>query len=235
MAKTLLEGVNDVLKRVRLVQGDSGALDSLTDSARQTYIDQVVQIWNEVVEEVYSVTDEPMPNELAEATITLADGDRDYALASYNTIHWPLLDETSGQYIYEYPGDYLDLVNSQSVPSDFTGLPQYGVIRPTDGQLYLDRIPSSTEAGLVYKYRYDKDVSLSIAADTFPFRDEVYRALVPVVAGLYKSDDRAEALRTSFAFNLGRAARLLSDRPVLTHYGKPKQMSANGIMAPFSE
>lgn len=51
MAKTLLNGVNEVFKRIKLIQGDAAALTSLTDSARQHSIDLAIQIWNEVVDE----------------------------------------------------------------------------------------------------------------------------------------------------------------------------------------
>lgn len=230
---TLLQGVNAVLKRAKLIQGDSGELATLTDSPRQVWIDQIVQIWNEVIEEVYSISDIPLPQELAEATITLVTNDRDYALASFNTLHWPFLDETNGQFIYKYPGTYLDLVNDQPIPANYTGLPLFGIIRPTDEQLYLDRIPTSVENGLQYKYRYDKDVSLSLATDTFPFKDEVYRALIPVVVGLMKAENRKDTM-PAFAENLGRASRLLSGQPVRTSYIPPKaNLNREGAGFPF--
>ena len=52
MAKTLLDGVNEVLKRVSLIQGDNAILTDLTDSSRQVYIDVAVQVWNESVDEI---------------------------------------------------------------------------------------------------------------------------------------------------------------------------------------
>lgn len=232
---TLLQGVNDVMKRSALIQGDSGELATLSDSPRQVYIDKIVQTWNEVVEELYSVSDVPMPSELGEATITLVAGDRDYALNEFTTIHWPLVNESNGQYIYEFRGGYTAMWQSQPIPSDYTGLPRYGCIRETDGQLYFDRIPTSSEAGLVYKYRYDKDVSLSLAADTFPFKDAVYRALIPVVAGIFRSENRKEAISGAFASNIGRAARILSNVPVRTHYGKQHPVVTEGVIFPFEE
>src|SRR3990167_11170649 len=125
MAKTLLNGVNEVLKRANLIQGDSGALSSLTDSARQVWVDNVVQVWNELMEELYETSQKPMPQELATGTLTLATNDRDYALSTFNKLYFPLQDETNGQYIFEFSGGYLDLVNQQSVTADYTGLPTY--------------------------------------------------------------------------------------------------------------
>src|SRR3990167_4966403 len=166
--KTLLNGVNEVLKRAKLIQGDAGALTSLTDSARQLWVDTIIQCWNEVVGELYRETGTPVPTMIAEGTITLATNDRDYALAGgagNDVLYFPLVDETNGQYIYEYSGGWMKLRQDQAIPADYTGLPNYGAIDPTDGELYLDRIPTATENGLVYKYRYQKDGVLDSAAD----------------------------------------------------------------------
>ena len=211
MAKTLLNGVNEVFKRVGIISGSQGELTSLTDSARQRYIDVAVQAWNEAVEELYTTMDQPMPQELAEDTLTLVEDDRDYALASdLVQLHFPLLDETNNHYIFEFHGKYLDLVNSQPNPDGYTGLPHFAVIRPTDGQLYMDRIPRADDAGRVYKYRYDKDVSLSAAADTFPFTDVTFRAMVPAVSQIWMRDERNNFDSGMFSASIGRAARVIS-------------------------
>lgn len=211
MAKTLLNGVNEVLKRAKLIQGDSGALTTLSDSPRQVWIDNAVQAWNEIIEELYTISGKPLPKQLAESTITLVTDDRDYALQSDLTVlHWPFLDETNGQYIYEHTGGYLSLVASQPIPADFTGLPLTAAIRPTDGELYLDRIPTANENGLVYKYRYDKDISLSAAADTFPFTDATFRALVPAVTEVFNLYHRREFAEGVYKKSLGVGSRLLT-------------------------
>ena len=233
MSKTLLNGVNEVLKKAKLIQGDSGSLSTLTDSPRQVWVDNAVQAWNETIEELFSVTGKPMPSELAESTITLVTNDRDYALASdLVSLHWPLLDETYGQYIEE--SEYLRLVASQPIPADFTGLPLYGAIRPTDGQLYLDRIPTASENGLVYKYRYDKDISLSTAAATFPFSDTVFRSLVPAVTEIFNLYHRREFSEAVYTVSMGRAARLLTQTPARTSYLPEKvRSSLDGVGYPF--
>lgn len=238
MSKTLLNGVNEVLKKAKLIQGDSGSLTSLTDSPRQVWVDTAVQCLNEIMEELYSITEVPMPKELAESTITLATNDRDYALASdMVTLHFPLLDETNGQYIREYDGGYLNLVADQPVPANYTGLPLYAAIRPTDGELYLDRIPSSSENGLIYKYRYDKDISLSTAAATFPFSDTVFRALIPAAAELFNYYHRKEFAEGVYKVSMGRAARLLTNKQPRTSWspGKFHNSRLAGVAYPFDE
>ncbi len=235
--ETLLSGVNQVMKRANLIQGDSGELTSLTDSARQVWIDNILMMWNEVMEELYRISDKPMPTELAEDEITLVTGDRDYAIELFNQLYWPFQNETTGQRIYEWVGGYLDLVNSQRIPSDWTGQPIYGVIRPTDKQIYLDRIPTSTENGDVYKYRYDKDVSVSLAADTFPFDDDVFRALVPAVKQVFFSNDKREFSEGEFNISMGRASALLRGERQRTHYGRNRAHfhGHSSIFYPFHE
>jgi len=213
MAKTLLNATNEVLKKVRIINGDSGVLATLTDSPRQTYIDVAIQAWNEVVEQLYSESDLPFPQELAEATITLATDTREYALADdLVQLRFPLLDETNGQYIIKYPGGYIDMVMSQSYPGNYTGLPTNCAIRETDGKLYVDRSPTSEFNGRIYKYRYDKDISLSAAADAVPFSDAVFRAVVPAVAEIWKRDQRSEFDAGIYKASMGRASRLLTKK-----------------------
>lgn len=189
MAKTLLDCVNEVLERKGIIQGDTSLLTTLTDSSRQRSINLAIDAWNEGIDKLYSRTNLPKPNELAEDTITLATSDRDYALAAdLNQLYFPLIDETNGYFIEEYKQGYLHLVNSQPYPNNETGLPSYACIRPTDGQLYLDRIPTANENGYVFKYRYDKELVLSDAADTVPFKDVVFRAMVRAVAEIFSRD-----------------------------------------------
>lgn len=213
MAKTLLNGVNDVLKRAGWIEGDSGELTTLTESARQHVIDVVVAVWNEAIDSLYDQSRIPRPNELAENTITLVTDDRDYALQTdLVQLRFPLLDETNGFYIEFFEGGYEGLIRSQPIPADFTGLANFAVIRPTDGELFLDRIPTSAENGRVYKYRYDKDLELTAAASTMPFSDAAYRAMVPAVAQLVRRDLKNDFDGGMFRDQIGQASRFLSQR-----------------------
>lgn len=213
MAKTLLNCVNEVLKRVKYINSNT-LLTSLTHTGKQNSIDIAVQCWNETIDQLYADVKEPRPNVLKEDTITLVTNDRDYQMAAdLVLLHFPLLDETNGQYIVEYIGGYLSLVNDQSHPSNYTGLPQAAAIRPTDGYLYLDRVPTSNENGLIYKYRYSKDTELSALDDTVPFEDIVFRALVPAVAEKWKLETKREFNGGVFKRGIGTAARYLRKTP----------------------
>jgi hypothetical protein len=185
----------------------------LTDGARQSAIDITVQAWNEAIGSLYTASSLPQPNELAENTIVLVAADRDYVLQTdLNQLRFPLLDETFGHRIFEWEKGYDNLVARQLQPATWEGLPLFAVIRPTDGELYLDRLPTVSEAGRTYKYRYDKDLELTAAADVMPFKDAVFRALVPAVAQLWKRDFRNEFDEAIFGERIGEASKYLTQK-----------------------
>jgi hypothetical protein len=218
MAKTLLNAVNEILRRVGMVQGDDSLLTSLAVSARQRSIDIAVQVVNEGIDELYSTTDIPQPNGQAESTITLVSSQRTYTLASdLVRIRWPFVDETNTQFLYPALGGYNDLLLLDPEQDD-TGLPMFAAIRPTDGLLYLDRTPTSVEDGRIYTYQYDADLSLSDAGDTVPFNDAVFRAMVPAWVQLWKREQNNEFDGDLFKVDIGRAARLLTKAQPRTDY-----------------
>jgi len=232
MAKTLLNCLNETLKKTKVINSNN-LLTSLTHTGKQPYIDIAIQAINETIDQLYLDIKIPRPNIITEATITLVTSDRDYALASdLNILHWPFLDETNGQYITKYPGEYLELVSDQTYPANYTGLPQVGAIRPTDGQLYLDRIPTSTENGNVYKYRYSKDTELVLAADTVPFSDVVFRALIPAFSEKWKLENKREFNGGVFKRSIGTAARYLRQMPVDDSWSP--RYGGNNITDPYA-
>jgi hypothetical protein len=206
--KTLLNSVNDILKRVGIIAGDAGVLTSLTDSARQVHIDQAIQVINEGIDELLSTTSKPVATEQKEATVTILTGVRAYSLATdLSQLRWPLIDKTNGQLITEYPGGYNAMLLAD-MEQDDTGLPRFAAIRATDGKLHVDRAPTSAENGRVYTYQYDKDTVLSAAADEVPFLNPVYRAMVPAWVELWNRSARNTFDKDLFRIHIGRAARL---------------------------
>ena len=218
MPKSLLNGVNEVLKKVDILEGDTGLLTSLTDSARQVFIDSAVQALNEVVDELYSISSKPKPQQLAENTITLVTADQDYALQSDLVTlltEFGLVDSTNNHVIYidDDEDAYRQLILGD-LDQDDTGLPSVAAIRPTDSQLWMDRAPTSVENGRIYKYRYNKELELVLAADTFPFGNAVFRAVVPAAAEIWQRLRHKEFDDAMFAASMGRAARLITQVPV---------------------
>lgn len=211
MAHTLLDCINEVFKRTNNIQGDAAALTTLTDSARQHPIDITIQVVNEGIDELYSQSHIELPNEQAEATITLVNGTRSYALSSNLTeLIFPLIDKTNTQFIWKFPGTYEDMLLLDPEQDD-TGLPIWGTISPVTGQLFLNVSPTSVEAGRVYTYQYEKDLALSLATDTVPFNNKVFRAMVPAWVQLYKREMRNEFDQQLYQMAIGRAARSLTE------------------------
>ncbi len=224
--KTLLNGVNDVLKRMGHIKGNSGELTSLVDSQRQVLIDLSVQCWNETLLDLYDSSNEMLPNEMGITTITLVTGDRDYTLPTgLVSVRWPLKNDTNGDLIVEYQGGYLGMFQDQLQSANYTGKPYAACIRPSDGQLYLDRIPTSAENGAVYTLLYDKSITLTDDTDTFSFIDDVYTALLPAVVEKVKmerdeqSDARYAVSIRKYEKALGRAAALLPMKVMKSTYG----------------
>lgn len=216
MAKTLLDGTNDLLIKVGALNSDSGLLTSLTDSARQTPIDVAVQSINEALDEVYLLPGMgPKPNQLFERTITLCTDVRAY------TLHSSLIRLREEFHLYDSDNNHTIVILHdeddayrrlilRDPEEDDTGLPSFCTIRPTDSKLIFDRTPTSDEDARVYKYRFDSDMALASATDEFQMTDPAFRGLVVAAAEMWKLHRHREFNRALFDNGLGRCARLLS-------------------------
>lgn len=225
---TLLNGVNEVLKKTDVLD-DGALLTSLTDSARQNFIDSAVQALNESLDELYADLPVSKPKQLKESTIILVDGIKDYALHSQLVTlrrEYDLIDETNSHIIHILgESGYWQIIQGD-LEQDDTGLPSFCAISPVNGRLYMDRAPTSTDAGRVYKYRFDKDLELTDKDDEFPFTNAVFRALVPAAAQLWKLNHQQEFAGEIFRGSLGRARKLLSRLPA-RHSWKPTRIVGN--------
>lgn len=206
MSHTLLDAVNETLKRANVIV--TGTLfTGLTDSAQQHTIDVAVQVINEGIDDLYSGR-LMMPKEQAESTITLVTGQREYTLASdLIRLMWPMIDRTNLQYLWEFPGEYNDLL-FYDPQQNYTGLPLWGKISPITGALRVDRACDTQDNGRVYTYEYEKNVTLVNASDSIPFNDETFRAMVPAWVQLYKREMRDEFDQTLYQMAMGRASRM---------------------------
>lgn len=218
MSKTLLNGINDVLERVGIIDSNN-TLSSLSNLGKQLYIDLAIQIWNETVDDVCNLMGIPHSGETGSASITLVAGTREYDLPSdLVQIRWPLIDQTNGNYIQEYPGGYEQMRTDQQIPADWLGLPYSAAINPTTGDLRLERTPTSTEAGTVYNMLYDKDLVMDAADDTFPFSDAAYRAIMPVVAASWERRKRNDFDREEYLHQLSRALHFVNQINRRSHW-----------------
>lgn len=234
MAYTFIDGINRVLKRVGVIQGDAGDLTDFTESSKQIDIDVAIQVWNEMLHELYSRN--LFKGEAAEGSITLVTGTttatdylapREYALASdfermsgkkYGTRI--LYNESNGHKLTEYPGGYDQLKADRPLATDYVGTPRHWVINPIRGGIELDTNPGSGDSGDVYKYLYDKRLALTATGDTFPFSDTVVDALVPSVSQLWKRDRNNQFDGDIFRVSFNRAVEYLTQGQSRKRYGK---------------
>lgn len=188
----LLQGVNRVLKRARIIQGESAELSALTSTQFQTEVDSIIDSWNEVIRYVYEHDniDHALPHDTAEGTITLVTGTREYSLASgfEKMSSNVLVDQTNGYQVFPYPGGFKQMFADQNIPSNYEGRPNHWCINPTNGDLRFDRTPTSDENGDVYTYLYETRLVYDEATDNFPFSDTVAEELVPAVVQHWRMD-----------------------------------------------
>jgi len=228
MARTLLEGVNEVLKKVKILDEDSGELTTLTDSARQVYIDTAVQVLNETIDELYSptVADISKPKMLKRGQLTLVSGERTAKLAATSVAlrrEFHLVDRTNNHVISILDEDGFAKLLNADLQQDDTGLPSTCAIDQTsERQIMFDRAPTAAEAGNVYHYYYDRDFELENAGDEFPFVNAVFRSVIPAAAELWKLYQHQEMSDGLFNRSLARAAARLSGLSQSSSYNPPR-------------
>lgn len=187
MAKTLLDAVNDLLSNTRHISGTDGKLTSLTDSARQVWVDGAITSIRDTVQELYSHSREPLPKVMRTQSIVLEEDKRSYALdAEVIELHWPLRDEDNGEVIQEHPKGYFGILNEQLQPSLYTGLPYFAALEPYRREVYMDRVPTAAYAGRTYMARYRARLTFGAAGDVFPFNDDAVDAVIQAATEAFR-------------------------------------------------
>jgi len=228
MAKTLLNGVNEVLKKAKALDSQ-GELSSITDSARQMFIDVAIQALNESTDEMFSQAGWSKPKQLKEATITLATNTQHYALKTDLVAlrrEYGLISEANNHTIQILGDDGYWQIIRGDLEQDDTGQPNWAAIRPTDGRLFMDRKPDTVANGRIYKYRYDRDLEFDEGCDQFPFSDQVFRQMIPAATELYKFHMQTEFSQSMFDGFLARAVASMRRIPRRTSYA-PRRGGAN--------
>lgn len=222
---TLLDMINRTLKRGKIIQGDTGALTSLTSSQHQHEIDVTVQIWNEVIHELFSRG--AIQNEVKEGTVTLATDTREYslptdfeAMSGETAMDRVMVNASKNNLLHEYPGGYPRMYVAQPDPSDFTGQPSHYAINPTNNKFRMDRTPTSTENGDAYTFLYDKRIEVADAGDSLPFSDTVADGLLPVAVELFRASTMGTSRDVGSAvMGFIRATKLASQTKPRAAYG----------------
>lgn len=211
---TLLDGVNRVLIKVGELESRA-TLTTLTDSARQVFIDTAIDSWNETIDELYLLTRDPRPKAIKQANLTLVQDQREYRL--HSTVvslrtDYHLIDETNNHTIQFLENAHRSLVFGD-IEQDDTGLPSCATLNPENNKIMFDRDPDANAAGRVYVYRFEREILMDDATDVFPFNDTVFRALVPAVAEKWKFENRQGGSLEVYNKFLAQAASRLRSYP----------------------
>ena len=217
MALTLLNAVNAVAKRARLLHGDADEFTSLVSGNYQPDVDTIVQVINETICFMYDESG-LLPESKAEGTIVLALADRSYAVPDdwESMVSETLIDRTNGYQIFRFEAGYVALVEQQLQPDSYEGRPYFWVMNPVNREIYLDSIPTAEDVGLTYTFVYNKTLHMSLAADTFPFSDECVRDLVPAFTEYWSKRAKETFDEAVFSVSVARVVVKLHGHPVKT-------------------
>ncbi len=177
---TFLDVVNRVMRINTVIGADDDDLTSLNDAQHVA----TVQIAKISIQSTLTelTSDQIIPAEEADGTITVVDGTRIYALPS-DFIRFrgekPFLlkldanNNSENSTVNEYPGgeerlrrQILDYREQSGEPSWF-----YHIMSSTK-QIGLYQVPDSSVNGVTYRFPYEKSVYVSVAADDLPFRTQ---------------------------------------------------------------
>lgn len=221
MAYTLVDVVNKVLLRARVLDSAEDTLTSLSKGSIQIDIDTAVDSINDVIREVVSLAD-LMPYKTNEGSITLATGTREYALpaGALEIISKNLVERGEGHWAAPYPGGYEAMFSTQVDPDSYTGQPSYWVINPVTDYFRLDNTPTAAENGDIYYFLYTSGITVSLFNDTFPFRDGVMDALLKsVVQNFMKTTSMGETFDAAdYMRGLGQAVQAIVHTPKQRKY-----------------
>lgn len=242
MPVTFLDCMNESLRRVGEIAGDSEALatstvtstatgltatDAFTDSRRQHKIDIMRQTWSEVSQQVYTMG---LFFSLAStATIILVAGQREYDLpsnfermAGKDFKNRVIRGVTNGMMLAEYNGGYSAMLADQAFATQYTGQPLSWALSPAAFKLRFDYEPVTDIAGNTYNYLYERRIGLTstMATETMPYSDSVADALVPVTAEVYNRALKHEFDRDFMIAGINQALAFLNQNQRKDRYGR---------------
>lgn len=220
MALTFLQAVNKTLKRVGVVHGDAGELTNFVDTARQENIDITIDIWNDLIQQLYTLELFSKGTEVGQfilvADVREYDLEPDFEQMASEIIR----NESSTWFLKPYPGGYLKMWEDQIDPSDFEGQPLSWAINTSTNLIRVSSTPTANQSGDIYKYLYHKRLSLEGTGDTFPFSDTVVDSLVGATAEMYRRDRDKEFSQSLLRLSFNRAISYLTQARPKTTYGR---------------
>lgn len=171
---TLIGAITRILRTNGVIRGDTDAPTSLTDLQHGATINlAAISIQDELNE---LASDELLPYEYDNTgSIVTVAGTRTYSLPT-NFVQLfgnpPTLYRSSNNInLYEYPGGLERLITVHQDYATIQSDPQYWYLEPgTTKKIAFWPVPSTA---VTFTYSFEKDVSVTAAADTMPFQNEM--------------------------------------------------------------
>jgi hypothetical protein len=238
MAIVFLDVVNETLKRVGAIQGDTGNLVTATvtgtatgafdvepfeRSAIQRQVDVCIQLWREGIHELY--VHGLFAREAASATFTFASDTREYTLPNdFERIAGDgyVRGATTGLVLTPYPGGYAKMLADQPRASDWVGDPGHFAFSPATDTIRFDRTFATQQAGHVYNMLYERSINFTstMATAELPFSDTVSYDMVPTVAEFMKRWFKQEFDDAGYRQSLVRSLQTASKKQPMHRYGR---------------
>lgn len=222
---TFLGAVNRVLRASGILRGDDDTITTFSDTQHNAALNlAIVAIQSELGE---LVSDRVIPYERASGTLNIVSGTRAYALESdfvrmYGDNPF-FYDATNNTQIFEWPGGFDNLRHAILTYATDPGYPNWWYEEEaTTKRVAFFQVPNEN---LTLAYDYEKDVSVSVAADTMPFHsDTEANAFVDMVVPHFKlllTRQSTGGLREDQGYLLAKArlANLMKPRNPYKRYG----------------
>jgi len=168
---TLLEAVNRIFRTNGIIKGDDDAITTFSDVAHNAATQLAIIAAQDELNDL--VSDNVIPYEVTQGTITTTASTRTYALASdfvrfYG--HSRLYRAAANRPLYEWPGGRESLMHTFWTYETEQGEPNWWYLEPTTTKrIGLYQVPN---AAYIYTYDYEKSVAVSVASDVLPFHSD---------------------------------------------------------------
>jgi hypothetical protein len=238
-----LDGVNRILRTEGVIAGDDDNASSFSDTAHENMLNLAKIAVQDSLSDF--ISDRSVPFEQAESYITFTTGTRLYSLASdfmrfidpkpkmYKVDVATTIGIADGTFLYSYKGGEkqlrADIFDYQTVRGD----PYYFYGEGgTTKQIGVYPVPNSDSNGEIYRYYYDKDVSVSVETDTLPFINESTAQAFIQSASVWFRALRIDPIERKQLFPQGierdseyqnaksRVIELINQNPPATGYGR---------------
>lgn len=216
---TLLDVVNNVMRRVRLIDSQDEVLLDFDDNRLRVDVDMIIDAVNDTIRYIYDYGKIP-PHVVQTGTITLSATQRGYNAPDdfHRMVSESFIDQVKGHRLCEYPGGFKQLFEDQLVPDNYQGQPLYWAISPSKN-IRLDKVPGPEFDGDEYSFLYEAQLNFVLHTDVLPMSEMTIRDMTPAIVQMYKKDsDPTSYDSNAFMSSVAMAVASLHAQPIRPTY-----------------